>query len=345
MSRRATSATSAIAKQRVSSWIAELQAAKTTPHGLPEDVLIHALDGYGDKNLSWPQIRAHAQYFYNYISMQVSDCTISRAFQRPIGTKKVPTAAVSIFRLNAKPLRHSETLFIASIFTFVFRPSEVWFLTTTDPLYTTDHLHQRMTERAKTSYRSLSQAQDDLSILWPTLVELGQQRRLLGRAGVSDFITPWSDGLMFGTLEKFFGPIELFAPTIIDFSNRIGVKRDLTDFYRSGNARLAVTVRTYVGGNQLKEIQRRLKATLERFIDRHRDVLYSLTARSRITYVDEPYGSALADLFVSPHLSTADFPRALAELDEITSSQDWLNEISRSRENRFRSLTGASLGE
>jgi hypothetical protein len=163
--RHAKSANSAIAKQRVSSWIGELQAAKTTSHGLPEDVLIHAPDGYGGEKLSWPQIRSYALKFYTHISAHVSDCTISRAFQRPIGTKKLPTAAVSIFRLMAAPLRRSETLFNASISTFVFRPSGVWFLTTTDPLYTTDHLHQQMLERAEKNYRSLSQAQDDLSTL------------------------------------------------------------------------------------------------------------------------------------------------------------------------------------
>jgi hypothetical protein len=338
MSRRAKSANSAIVKQRVSSWIAELQAAKTTSHGLPEDVLIHALDGYGSENLSWPQIRSHAVKFYTYISAQASDCTISRAFQRPIGTKKVPTAAVSIFRLMAAPLRGSETLFNASIFTFVFRPSGVWFLTTTDPLYTTDHLHQRMLERADKHYRSLSQAQDDLSILWPTLIELGQPRRPRQgrRAGVTDFVTPWSDGLMFGNMEKLDGPVELFAPTVVDFSNGAGIKRNLTDFHCAGDERLAVIVRTYVAEDQLKEAQRRLKTALERFVERHRDVLYSLMARSRITYVEEPYGPALAELFVSPHLSTADFPKAIEELDEITSSQDWLDEVNRSRENRSR---------
>jgi hypothetical protein len=131
-------------------------------------------------------------------------------------------------------MRHAETLFNASIYTFVFRPSAVWFLTTNDPLYTTDHLHQRMVERAARSYRSLSEAQDHLSVLWPSLVELGQQRRRQGRrANVTDFVTPWADGLMFGNMEKLDGPVDLFAPTIIDFSNWTGIKRDLKDFYSS----------------------------------------------------------------------------------------------------------------
>jgi hypothetical protein len=47
---------------------------------------------------------------------------------------------------------------------------------------------------------------------------------------------------------------------------------------------------------------------------RHSEFLSILTLRSRITYVDKPYGSALAELFVTPHLSAADFQKAWRNL-------------------------------
>jgi hypothetical protein len=328
-----------VSKQKVASWIEELRRSKTTPHGLPEDIIIQALQGYGDATLTWPQVSFHARRFYNYVSAHVSDCTIRRAFHRPIGVRKVPSAGVSIFRLTAVPLRQIETLFNAAIYTFVFRPSSVWFLTTNDPLCTSDHLHQRMVERAATSYRSLSEAQDYLSILWPTLYELGRQRLHQGRhANVTDFVTPWADGLMFGNMEKVDGPIHLFAPKIMDFSNSVCITRDLKDLHSSEKHRLVIVVRTFVGGEQLKETQRRLKERLDWFVARYKEVLSCLTLRSRITYVDKPYGSALVELFVKPLLGTADFPSALAELDEITSSQDWRDEVACSLENRLRRL-------
>src|SRR5262249_41229439 len=111
-----------IARQTIASCIAQLKAGKTTPSGLPEAILIHALEGYGDADLVWAQISSRARKFYSYVSAQISDCTLRRAFQPPIGTKKVPAAAISIFRLSAAPLRYSETLFNANIYTFVFRP-------------------------------------------------------------------------------------------------------------------------------------------------------------------------------------------------------------------------------
>src|SRR5262249_15114670 len=160
------------------------------------------------------------------------------------------------FRLLEKQLRDVDSLFNATIYTFVFRPSDAWFLTVTDPLYATNHLHERMVQRAVSNYRSLSHAQDDLSVLWPTLVELGQQRRHNGRAAnVTDFVTPWGNGLVFGNLEKFTGPVELFAPTLLDFKNGLIQKRKLFDFYSQGGERLAVICRSYVGEEQLRDGQ------------------------------------------------------------------------------------------
>jgi hypothetical protein len=144
-----------IAKQLVSSAIKTFYESKKTPHGLPEDVVLRALEGYDTKHLDWLAVRAKALDFVNYASKHVSDCTIRRILRRPIGRKRA-AASVSIFRLAARPLRSSETLFGAYTHTFTFWPSGMWFLSTTDPLFATDHLHQRLVERASNSYESLA---------------------------------------------------------------------------------------------------------------------------------------------------------------------------------------------
>ncbi len=66
----------------------------TTSHGLPEDVLVHAQDGYGDESLSWRLVRSKAQEFHRYVAANVGDCTIRRVFRRPIGGKE-PVASVA----------------------------------------------------------------------------------------------------------------------------------------------------------------------------------------------------------------------------------------------------------
>jgi hypothetical protein len=258
--------------------------------------------------------------------------------RRPIG-RKTPAAAVSIFRLMANPLRTSQTLFGANTYTFTFWPNCLWFLSTADPLYTTDHLHERLVERASKRRTSLAETQDSLSILWPTLIALGQQRRQQGlRANVTNFVTPLTDGLIFGDMQRFEmseDVAEAAAPTVVEFSNALGLEKRLCDFFSNGHERLMVCVRTYVHDRQLKEVQRRLKVTLDRYIRRHRPVLDCMRDRTRLAFdAEAPYGQAHRDLFVSPQPTTAAVQAALTELDAITSSDDWRDEIKRSTENR-----------
>jgi hypothetical protein len=340
MSPGSTKSPAKLARQTVTSWINEFYRSKLTPHGLPEDVLVHALEGYGTDDLSWPSLRSKAQDFHRYVTTNVTDCTIRRVFRRPIGSK-APVASVSMHRLMAKPLRQSETLFGANTYTFTFWPAGLWFLSTTDPLFTTNHFHQRLVERTSRRHESLAEAQDSLSILWPTLFELGQQRRRQGRrANVTNFISPMADGLIFGEMQKLDMSnemAELAAPELIDFQNGLALTRRLFDFFCNGDKRLFVLVRTFVGNDKLKDTQRRLKETLDRYVRRHPAVIECLRYRSRLAFdADAPYGPTHHDLSVVSQPSTAGYQKALAELDAITSSDDWLTEIGRSVENKSR---------
>ena len=196
----------------------------------------------------------------------------------------------------------------------------MWFLSTTDPLCTTDHLHQRLVERTSSGHGSLAEAQDSLSILWPALLELGQQRRGQGRrGGVTNFVTPWADGILFGDMQRLEMTAEVAeaaAPTLLDCQNRLCLKHQLHDFFCNGRERLMVQVRTFVSGDQLKGRQPQLKATLDRYVRRNRAVLECLRGWTRLAFdAQSPYGPALRDLFSDPRLTEADFPKALEELE------------------------------
>jgi hypothetical protein len=188
--------------------------------------------------------------------------------------------------------------------------------------------------RSSRRHESLAEAQDSLSILWPTLLELGQQRRKQGRpANVTDFITPMADGLIFGEMQKLDMNAEmadLAAPALIDFRDGLALEHQLFDFFYKGGKRLLVLVRTFVGSDQLKDTQRRLNETLDRYVRRHPAVTECLRYRTRLAFdADAPYGPVHHDLFAVPRPSTADYQRALAELDSITSSNDWLAAASK----------------
>lgn len=313
-------------------------AAKMTPHGLPDDVLVHALDGYLGKRLSWPSLRKKGENFHRYISPQVNDCTIRQMLRRPTSTRE-PAISISIYRLTAKPLRKVNTLFGANIYTFTFWRSGVWFLSTNEPFYTTEHIHERFLERASNQPQSLAAGQDSLSILWPTLIELGQQRRRQGRWGnVTYFLTPLDDGLVFGDMEKMEMNEEIadaVLPVLLDCEDGVATQHKFSDPYSNGIERLFVCGRTFVGGDQMKEQQIRLKKALDEFIRRHAPVLECIKLSTRLAFnADAPYGRGHFELHVVPQPTTEDFQRAFDELDQITTSDDWAAEINRSIESR-----------
>ena len=130
---------------------------------------------------------------------------------------------------------------------------------------------------------------------------------------------------------------DLDAPELIDCQNGLALRHQLADFFRRGDKRLLVLVRTFVDSDRLKDTQRRLKETLDRYVRRHLAVIECLRLRSRLAFnADAPYGPVHHDLFAVPRPRTADYQKALAELDSITSSDEWVTEISRSAENKSR---------
>lgn len=187
----------------------------------------------------------------------------------------------------------------------------------------------------------MAQAQDDLSILWPTLLQLHQQRRSQGRRGdVGHLITPLDDGLIFGDFQRndFDEPaIAAAAPHLIEFRNGSHTEQRLRDFYSVGNERAMVMLRTYVGGDQLKDPQRRLKTKLDGYIRRHPAIIKSMMLRARLAFDgDAFYGREHYKLYVSPSPTVSELKNAMSELEEITSSRDWSEEINRSIENQAR---------
>jgi hypothetical protein len=99
----------------------------------------------------------------------------------------------------------------------------------------------------------------------------------------------------------------------------------------------------YIGFAQLKETQRRLQEELDNFIERHRRLLESFRLRARLAFdSDKLYGPTHYKLYVNPPLRISQLDRAMSDLEQITSSDLWSDEIKRSKENiAKRSALGA----
>jgi hypothetical protein len=84
------------------------------------------------------------------------------------------------------------------------------------------------------------------------------------------------DGLIFGEMQKLDMTPELAeaaAPSLMDCKGGVAIKRQLADYFCNKEWRLQVVVKTFVGRNELKENQLRLKAMLDRYVNRHVDVI------------------------------------------------------------------------
>lgn len=87
----------------------------------------------------------------------------------------------------------------------------------------------------------------------------------------------------------------------------------------------------------MKDRQHRLKADLDRYFRRHSAVMQCFKDQTRLAFdAAAPYGPAHRDLFTVPRPTSSEFKRAISELDALTSSDDWLDEIKYSIDNQSR---------
>ncbi len=130
---------------------------------------------------------------------------------------------------------------------------------------------------------------------------------------------------------------EAAAPSLMDCKGGVVIQRELPDYFCNEQWRILVLVKTFVGKNELKDSQHRLKSMLDRYIRRHAAVVECFRNQTRLAFdAEPPYGPALRNLFTVPRPNIADIKLALTELDGLTLSEDWSNEIKRSIENQFR---------
>ena len=261
-------------------------------------------------------------------------------------SRRVNGRALLVLLPVASPFRAKHSFIGNYAFAFGFWRTRFLFLATVEPGGVSTHLHQRIMQRSAAAFTNLAEAQDRFSDLWPTLVELGQRRREAGQRGnVSDFVSPWADGLMFGDFARFDFEAEtlaLKAPRLWDFDPAKGNlwKHEVIDRYRNGPERLGYNLRTYIGPTELKAHQSELYRRLVEFRTTHGSAInhFKNVARLAVGY-SRGAGEALAEMLEMPTPKLEEINEALAALDRLSSSDLWLAEVAKSRENRRRPAT------
>lgn len=223
---------------------------------------------------------------------------------------------------------------------FAFWADHYWLVSAVEPGVVASHLYERIIERSTEAYRTLSEAGDRFSDLWPILIQVGQRRRASGRRGnVSDFVSPWGDGLLFGDFARVDIPFALdgAGPELWDYQarERVFYKSTLHDFYSRGRERVSYVFRTYIGPNEMKEHQVELFRRLDQYCRTHRAAITYFKNEGRLAISGgDGIGSTIAEIIGIQAPSSGILDHALTDLDAISSSDLWLSEVERSRQNR-----------
>jgi hypothetical protein len=319
-----------------------LVSGRPTRGGLPENVLIEALSGYGERGRSWSDLLARRTSFEQFLKLNMPEVQTAGFIRKSVSTKKACTA-VSAYHVNVKQVDGSEGLFGALVDTFVFRHKSVWHLQSNDPVVATGHIYRRAMQRSGRPLVSLAEFHQSMSILWPAFLELGTRRRLSGRpGGVAQFAFPFWGGLAMGELlvqqnTPFHGP-EMW---IYEQGRRW--PEQLQDNLASKQGRLMVQGKTFLDRRSTKVAN--LADQLEDFIRRHSSALAHLSNTHRYAlYGTSSLVNELQAIFSPTKQPVAEVSAMLDGLEEISTSELWLSVVNKANQPASDKVPGDPQG-
>jgi hypothetical protein len=206
----------------------------------------------------------------------------------------------------------------------VLTPQGIVFISGLLPGGTRPHLFQRIVERG-TRHRTFAEVQMELSTIWPTLLWMRTEQRLGGRGvPLSVMLTPFANGLLFGTLVKVVD-LPPAGPTVSIVTTNEPQNRTLHDFYgdAEGNRIWAMT-NTFVDEHLLASDQIEVRDALKAFLAEYEDVVADNNWRWRIGLGCNDVAVAItARTFKLTVPSEARRASALAALEGIVTSPSW----------------------
>jgi hypothetical protein len=194
---------------------------------------------------------------------------------------------------------------------------------------TRPHLFERVYERGD-GPAMLAEIQLHLSALWPTLMWMRAEQRRGGRGEpINVMMTPFQDGLLFGSLVKVDVPPA--GPTVSVIGPGRQQTRTLWDYYGDGQGqRLWAMTNTFVDQGLLSPGQTQLRDMLSAFVRDYADVVKDNDWRWRIGLgLDDPAVATVAKVFRLKSPQQDRRAAALAALEAIVRSRPWHLEATR----------------
>ena len=320
------------ARTAVATEIRRLMEGRPTRTSLPVDIYMVALEGYEGGLAPSSSLMRKCNRIAHKIRTEIAGAQVTVAHRRSLNAAKC-AAAVMVYQARLKKMGELQTLMVGWCDVLLLRPTGVAHLSTMEPVGASQHVLERIAQRSEIRHPEVTMVQEQFSLVWPALIELGHRRRQRGqRADVTYFLSPLGRGLLFGNMSKFTGLPPGANPQVIDFSRGQGTVYDLPDIYANGNDRLFVHMHTYIGPAEMKPHQGDLYERLQSWVARNQAVVDHLKLRARLAVDVGSDGVAdLMDVLGMTVPGTVAIESALEELDALALSAEWGRETAFSR--------------
>ncbi|WP_156940825.1 hypothetical protein [Mesorhizobium sp. LSJC265A00] len=309
----------------------EFLASRASIAGLPQNILLLAYEGYGQDIVSWQHVVQRAHEVHDELQRRMPEAIFEMVVHQ---SEEVGEAAigVSAYHMSAAKMEVGGEAFLnGATNTFVFWRWGVWLLQTNDVVGATGHFHRRVMTRDRSPHFSFTALHNAASTLWPALVELGQRRRGFDeRANITFFAVPYSGGLICAEFQKL-QESHRFKPVIKVLDREIVRDFALATPFANGDDHLLVMPRTFLDRRRLNSNQKKLHSMLVSFVTKHTGAIDYLRRSSRLLYSSPRVGSYMQRTFNDDGVPQTLIEPAIADLDNLTKSPEWIKESERNR--------------
>lgn len=288
-----------------------------------DQILKTAVDLYAAGPIARRDLKAAIAKLEAIIRQSLPDLAVTRA---PRSVSQKPERVGLMVHETRAVTEEAERIVTIENHSVVLEEKRVIFMSGLLPGGSRPHLFERVFERDRQK-KTLADIVLQSADIWPTLMWMRAEQRLSERGSpITVMMTPFANGLMFGSLEKL-DALPPAGPTVA-IVDQFGQKRyRLHDFYGDANGnRLYARTTTYVDASLLSPEQLTLRDMLQAFVRTFTDIVADNNWRWKIGLgLRDPAVGILTKTFKLTEVSADRRAGALAALESIVSSTAWQN--------------------
>lgn len=309
------------AKRAVRQRYNDVLAARPVGSRPASQILSAAVALYGDGSIPRRDLKGAIAKLEANIRRRLPDLAAVRA-PRPVSLKP-ERVGLMIYETRAIT-ELGDRIITAENHSVVLEEGRVIFISGLLPGGTRPHLFERVFERER-QRKTMAEVLLQLSDVWPTLLWMRTEQRRHGRgAPISVMITPFADGLLFGSLDRVEG-IPPAGPTVVVVDGFGQQMRQVYDFYGDNNGtRLWAMSNTFVDAALLAPDQLNLRNMLRAFVATYPDIVADNNWKWRVGLgISDPAVNTVAQTFRLTQPTEERRRGALAALEAIVASEAW----------------------